>query len=180
MSGLRSIYEPVEVYLAAVGNKEPLACRIESGAEMKSWEREALACYLRGELIPPKRGRGQSVISYLDDTEAHQKKRDLENAAVLYHQIMRQINLETGSVYRKREAVLQCVAKHFGLKESDTLNNYLRRSLKATAEIKDSSNITIELFHKWLHRTGRLPEYGKRITALMWLFIKSQRGPRHR
>jgi len=166
--------------MAAVGDREPLARRIESGAEMKSWEREALACYLRGELIPPKRGRGQSMISYLDDTEAHHKERDLENAAVLFHHIMRQIRLETGSVYGKREEVLQDVAEHFKLKESDTLDDRLRRSQKAKAEIEDTSNTTIELFHKWLRRTGRFPEYGTRITFPMWLFIKSQRGPRHR
>ena len=86
--GLRDIYEPVEVYQAAMGDPEPLARRIESGVEMKSWEREALVCFLRGELVPPKRGKGEKTVSYLHDTEAYAFKAELENAAALYQHIM--------------------------------------------------------------------------------------------
>ena len=173
--GLREFREPVEVFLAAVGDTEPLALRIESGEQMYLWEREALACYLRGQLIPPRRGKGQKVIPYLNDTEDYCRKRDLENAVHLYHQIRR----EQGTVYGERDEVVQDVAEHIGL-NFETLNNRLRRSRNVKSDSDDSAKTIIEHFHRWLRRTGRLPEYGPRTTLGMWHYWKSKSQPRRR
>jgi len=177
--GLREFREPVEVFLAAVGEKEPLAARIESGEQMYLWEREALACYLRGQLVPPRRGKGQKMIPYLNDTENYCRKRDLENAVNLYHRVVHQIRHEQGTIYGKRDEVVKNVADQFGL-DFETLNNHLRRSQNLKSDSDESANTIIEFFHRWLRRTGRLPEYGPRTTLGMWQYLKSKSGPRRR
>lgn len=163
--GLRDIYEPVEVYQAAMGDPAPLARRIESGVEMKSWEREALACFLRGQLVPPKRGKGEKTVSYLHDTEAYALKAELENAAALYQHMMDHIRHREGSNYGKRKLVLEEVADIMGL-SVDTLNNYLRRSKRAKEQSEDQTHWVIVQFHRWMRKNGHLPEYGPRETPL--------------
>lgn len=162
---LRDIYEPIEVYQAAIGDPEPLARRIESGVEMMSWEREALACLLRGELMPPKRGKGETTVSYLNDTEAYASKAELENAAALYQHMMNDIRHKDGSNYGKRKLVLEQVADLMGL-SVDTLDNYLRRSKRAKEQSEDQPDWVIVHFHRWMRKNGHLPEYGPRETPL--------------
>lgn len=178
MTGLARIHEPVEVYLAAVGDPEPLARRIESSVHMEEWERDTLACFIRGELIPPKRKRGQKAIPYLENTEKHHRWRALENAAAMYREIMHRLNAN-GSNHLRRNEVLEYVAKHDSL-NVETLDNYLRRSTKDKSKRRDTPKRVIVLFHQWLHRTGRLKDYDQPMGFLEWRYFQAQKGPRRR
>ena len=178
MIGLKSIYEPVEVYMAAVGDTEPLAQRIESGVEMMSWERETLACFLRGELALPRRGKGEKSIPHLKNTEAHHRQRDLENATLHFHEMMRRLE-EAGTKYGRRDDVLKYVAELHRV-NLETLENRIRRSKVVKSKTHEPPKMAIVLFHEWLHRTGRLPDYEPRISAVGWHILKEQKGPRRR
>jgi len=124
--------EPVEVYEAAAGNGELLAQRIESGAEMTGWERVALVAFLRGELVPPKRGRGQRTLPHLSfGTKEHLERLRVKNSVALLRYIMRRLK-ESGKAYGNFESALEHVAAHDKLSqvEIESVVNLYRRPLK--------------------------------------------------
>ena len=164
--------------MAAVGDPEPLARRIESGAHMDTWERETLACFLRGELIPPRRGKGEKRIPHLGNVEADHRQRDLQNATLHFREIMSSLEV-AGSKYGKRDEVLRYVAELHKV-NLETLDNNIRRSKAAKSSSFDPPRIAVVLFHQWMHRTGRLLDYEPRISVLDWLILKDQKGPRRR
>lgn len=159
---LNELREPVEVYQAASGDPEPLAKRIESGAEMFDWERETLAAYLRGELVPPKRKRGQSTLSYLARrTEEEVKRRRIIDAAVWVEFIMRELR-KTGQNYRKRTEVIDHVSKEKCLSGNEILR--LNTMLKSGAWKESDSQKYLPVgisqnFHFWLLKEGRLQDF---------------------
>jgi hypothetical protein len=166
MMDLIALREPVEVYEAATGNGEPLAQRIESGAEMHEWERAALAAYLRGELVPPKRGRGQRTLLHLAaGTKEALKRQRIENSVVKLRFIMGQLRDRRES-YGKFQKVLDYVAEQDGLSrhEIESVNNRFNRAEKPK-KCPDTApaNGIVRLYQRWLLETGRLPDFPQQV-----------------
>jgi hypothetical protein len=166
--------EPLEVYEAAIGNPEPLAKRIESGAEMTGWERVALVAFLRGELVPPKRGRGQSNLPHLESmTKEKLRRQRIRNSAAKLRHYMDQLR-ERGEHYGNFAKVLDHVAEQDKLSEDEvqSVNNHYRKgreNQKGTNETPAGGVVLV--FHKWLLRTGRLPELPQPVSHLEMLYI---------
>jgi hypothetical protein len=156
--------EPEEVYLAAIGNTEALACRILDEKPLSGWERLALAAYLRGELKPPVRKRGQKKLTYLNGTMDDVYESILTVAVSDYHRIMAGVKKETGSTHKMKSRVAEFIAIRDEI-DVEKLINRIDRSRKLAPEksIGDTPPNAVRLFHWWLHRTGRLENYPRYI-----------------
>ena len=147
--------EPVEVYLAAVGEPTSLAERLRSTVELTSLEREALALLVKGELKPPKLGRGEKRPKYLYHHFESYDLMLLPNAEALYQHIMSKLK-KTKRAYGRAHEVLAYVSEHDDI-ESEKLFNYLRRPKDEKARRKPRlPRGVLQRFHLWLYRTGRL------------------------
>lgn len=158
----KDLREPVEVYQAAAGETEPLARRIESGEELNYWDRIALAAYLRGELVEPKRGRGQNTLPHLArNTKQALKRLRIENAVVLVRAYMRLLR-ERGEHYGNFEKVLDHVAERDNLSPEEVervVNSYRRaKTPKENPALAQRKGI-VGMYQEWLLRTGRLPDF---------------------
>lgn len=161
-------HEPEEIYLAAFGEPEKLAVLLESDAELKPADRRALAAFLRGELVPPKRGRGRRTLSYLAEGTLEQlTKQRIKNSVVLLRHIMRHLR-ERREHYGRFEKAVDYVAEFDNLThdEVERVRNKYRRA-KSDAEDNDEENVSYDViqYHKWLHRTGRLPNFPQPIST---------------
>lgn len=159
---LSQLREPIEVYQAAAGDPEPLAKRIESGAEMYEWERDTLAAFLRGELVPPKRGRGQRTLAHLaEGTEEEVKRRRIKNAAVLVDFIMQELRKKKEHYGRKQEVIDHVSKKKYlSWEEINRLHDMLKSGAWSEPNFqKDDGNGILHNYHRWLLKTGRLPEF---------------------
>ncbi len=157
--------EPVEVYLAAIGDTEPLACRLLSDEPITDWEREALAIFVRGELKPPVRKRGQRRIPYLTSIQDIPEK-IMTDAVFDYHYIMTRVEDETGSKHGMKFDVAEFIAKRDCL-EVEALINRINRPKSSEKPVNHAVNTpgVVREFHRWLHRTGRIPHYPRYVSA---------------
>lgn len=147
--------EPVEVYQAAVGEPDQLAERLRSTAKLASWEREALALLVEGELKPPKLGRGEKKPKYLYHSHEHHDLMKLANAEALYKHIMWELR-KANQAYGRSNEVLEYVSRKDGV-DIEALLNYLRRPKGEKSGRKPRlPKGALEWFHLWLFRTGRL------------------------
>ena len=166
---LKELREPIEVYEAAAGNTEPLALRIESGAVMHDWEREALVAYLRGELVPPKRGRGQQTLPHLTQgTKQALEQLRIENAVVLLRHIMKILKAD-GEKYKIFDKAIAHVVEHRALtgeEQERVVNRYRRSKASKVDGVADLKWGIVIPYQQWLLRTGRLPEYPQRVGFL--------------
>lgn len=171
---LADLREPVEVYEAAAGNGEPLAQRVESGAKMNGWERAALAAYLRGELVPPKRGRGQRTLPHLaEGTKEALERQRIANSVAALRFYMGQLR-ERGEHYGNFAKVLDHVAAQDGLsaEEIESVVYRYRRTEKPKARPDtDPAKGIVRRYQRWLLDTGRLPEYPQPVGLLHRLYI---------
>jgi hypothetical protein len=160
MVDLAELREPEEVYLAAIGNREPLACRILDEKPFSNWERRALAAYLRGELKSPVRKRGQKQLPYLKGTDAQVREYILIGAVFEYHYTMESVKKETGTTHKMKSKVAESIATSNGI-DVETLIHRIDRQKKLTPKknIGDTPPHVVRRFHLWLHRTGRLENY---------------------
>lgn len=166
--------EPIEVYEAAAGNGEPLALRIESGAKMNDWERDALIAFLRGELVRPERGRGQSTLPHLDNgTKKALERQRIRNSVAKLRFYMAQLK-ERGEHYGYFAKVLDHVAVQDNLShdEIERVVNLYKRPLKpkARGEMNPTQGI-VRQYQIWLLATGRLPNFPQPVSYLHRRYI---------
>jgi len=156
---------PVEVYLAAVGKPERLARRILENDKLPPNERRALASLLRGELKPPKRKRGQKRLGYLTSTEDVNEQLILD-AVLDYHHIMGEVKKEYGTNHKLKFDCIEYISERVGI-NYDTLLNRINRPRKDLGK-KAADKISYEEveFHRWLHKTGRLPDYPPYVASI--------------
>ena len=129
---LLELREPVEVYRAAIGQPDSLIKRLRSTEPIYEREREALAAYFEGKLVPLKRGRGKAkpnyLLSYAELDEAYR----LPDAETWYRYVMAELR-KAGEAYGRASEVLEFVAQKYGL-DANTLANHLRRPAREKAE----------------------------------------------
>lgn len=166
--------EPVEVYEAADGNGEALAQRIESGANMTALERAALAAFFRGELAPPKRGRGQRTLPHLATrTKDTLERKRIKSAVGLLRFHMRDLR-KRGLVWGSFPKALEHVADELALTadETESVAVLYRKPVKKNEEQNNDVNKEIvKKYHVWLLNTGRLPDFPQPVSSLseMWI-----------
>lgn len=176
---LENLRHPVEVFEAASGNPEPLAQRVESGIRMSDTERAALAAFLRGELVPPKRGRGQTTLPHLArDTREEVERRRIRDAVAVLRFHMRDLR-KRGERHVKFADVLNHVAKERGLsaEEIESALNLYKRGSKAKNRYHgsiygDPAKNIVKIYQRWLLNTGRLPEFPQPISRALQLWIR--------
>ena len=157
--------EPVEIYLAAMGNPEPLATRIKENEPFTELERRTMVHFLRGELKPPKRKRGQKRLPYLTTIEdVHENI--IREAVLNYHHIMSEIEKEHGSKYRLKFEVIEYIANRDGLDFDALLNRINRPKEDKNTSRYDGVPHAVKGFHKWLHRTGQLEGYPRYVSSV--------------
>ena len=164
---LEDIREPVEVYKAAIGDIEPLAKRFEETETFSRYEREAMSAYVRGLLVPPRRGRGQTSLPYLSaDTKDAAERLRIANAVVFIRHIMGELRKEKEHYGRFGE-VLNYVAEYDGLSSDEierVVSEYRRSKPKSVEQKIDDTPYAVKQFHRWLLRTGRLPTFPQPIS----------------
>ena len=171
--------EPEEVYLAAIGDTEALACRILDEKPLSGWERLALAAYFRGELKPPVRKRGQKQLTYLNGTMADIYESILTDAVSEYHYMMAAKKKATGTTHKMKSMVAGFIANRDGIDVEKLINRIDRpRKLAPEKSIGDIPPNAVRLFHWWLHRTGRLENYPRYIGSSFFAteVVKMARG----
>lgn len=155
----REMREPVEVYLAAIGNTAPLEEKLKGEEKLTRWERDALACLIAGKLTRPKRKRGQRTLPHLfQGTEAHAEQLKLENAVVLYEQIMAELR-KRGEAYGRAMEAAEYVCEHDGIEIEKFLNFQRRTGQRDFAELESDLDPTVRCFQRWLLENGHLPEF---------------------
>jgi hypothetical protein len=156
---------PEEVYLAAVGKPRKLARRILENEKLPPNERRALSAFLMGELLPPKRKRGQKRLAYLTTIENVNERLTLD-AVLDYHHIMREVKKEYGTNHKVKFEAIEYISERDGI-NYDTLLNRINRPKKGADKpaLQEVSYQVVE-FHRWLHKTGRLSEYPPYISSV--------------
>jgi hypothetical protein len=170
--------EPVEVYEAADGNGEALAQRIESGANMTKWERAALAAFFRGELVPPKRGRGQQTLPHLAArTKDNLKRKRIKSAVGLLRFHMRDLR-KRGLAYGNFLNALDHVADELALTADEAESvAVLYRKPEKKKELKnyDINKEVVKNYQLWLLNTGRLPDFPQPVDSWYEIWLRDGR-----
>ena len=171
--------EPIEVYEAALGNTEPLAKRIESGVEIYQYERDSIAAYIRGELVPPKLKRGEKTVPYLNNTKNEFDNINMKNAVCEYHYFMRLIKKSKGNNNDASKCVTSYIANKRIVDEEKLINNIRRSKISKLEKKTVITPIIIQNYHKWLHITGKLPNYQKYMHPAEMMIANLKPTPPH-
>lgn len=158
--------EPIEVYLAAVGEVQPLVQRLRSEVVIGGWERSALALLLLGELVPAKKSQGGNWPSHVGVPGEISEEMKLQNAEFLYRHWMETLRSE-GAAYGVSAEILDAVASHIGV-DIERLNNRIRRSKRRICpDVSKPTAGVVHRFQSWhfLHERGLAEHWYKGVYA---------------
>ena len=160
--------EPVEVYEAAMGNRQPLADRLRSKAPLGKIEREALACLIEGRLKGPpgrKPGRGSGKPRYLHTGVEYLQAMMLPFAEARFQEIKQRMEAE-GVFHGNAGELEDYIAKEYlthpeaSDDEKEEVRERFAQYRRWTKKYKESRMPrppadAVEGFHHWLYMQGR-------------------------